>query len=301
MQLFRHLLVGLTQSEADVGLLRYAAMVARLGTVRKARFVHVLPTAATAVTALSHDDALAAVKAVVASHFTDVPDHVDVACDVLKGPLLDRLLQFAAEQEDDVAFVGCGRGDTSRRSLARRLAMNASCSLWLVPDGSPPTIRRILVPVDFSEDSADAVQVATSMARLVGATECVALHVYFNDAAVTFEEFDQVIRGQEDDAFRRFIAPIDCHGVRVTPLFVEAANVAGAILRTADEHAADLIVLASRGRSQSAAILLGSVAEATLHETGVATLVVKHFGARLGLLQVLLDRRVKQRTGPRSG
>ncbi len=301
MKRFQRLMVGLTRDESDAGLIRYAAMVARLGTAHEVRFVHVMPTAADPAIGMDHDHAVAQLKSEVAMHFGNVPDTVEAYYDVLKGPLLDRLLQFAAEQEDDVAFVGCGQGESARRSLARRLAMKGPCSVWIVPDDSPPQIRRILVPVDFSEYSADAIQVATSLAQLLGHTECLALHVYFNEAAVTFEEYDQVLRGQEQQAYQKFIAPLDCHGVLVKPLFVEGANVAGAIVRVAQEQVVDLIVLPCRGRSRSAAILLGSVAEETLIESRVPTLVVKHFGARLGLLQVLLDRRFQQRSGPRTG
>ena len=58
----------------------------------------------------------------------------------------------------------------------------------------------------------------------------------------------------------------------------------------AQEEGADLKVVATRGRSRSAAILLGSVAEGTIVQARRPVLVVKHFGARLTLLQVLLDR-----------
>ena len=40
---YRRLAVGLTRTATDTGLLRYAAMVARLGTAIEVRFVHVLP------------------------------------------------------------------------------------------------------------------------------------------------------------------------------------------------------------------------------------------------------------------
>ena len=49
--------------------------------------------------------------------------------------------------------------------------------------------------------------------------------------------------------------------------------------------------MATRGRSRSSAILLGSVAEEMILATRVPLLVVKHFGARMGVLQALLDRR----------
>jgi nucleotide-binding universal stress UspA family protein len=165
----------------------------------------------------------------------------------------------------------------------------------MVPEGCPATLLRILVPIDFSEHAADAMRVATSMARLSGHTECLALHVYFNEAVVTYEGYDRVLRGQEEQAYRQFIAPINCQGVTVTPLFEESANVAHAIGRVATQHGVDLIVMPTRGRSQSAAILLGSVTEEMIIETRVPLLAVKHFGARLGVLQALLDRKFWQK------
>jgi hypothetical protein len=68
--------------------------------------------------------------------------------------------------------------------------------------------------------------------------------------------------------------------------------------RVAAREGADLVVMATRGRSRSAAILLGSVAEETIVETRVPLLVVKHFGARMGVLQALLDRSFRRRRGP---
>ena len=43
MQRFQHLMVCLTRSESDFGLIRYVAMLARLDTAMEVRFVHVLP------------------------------------------------------------------------------------------------------------------------------------------------------------------------------------------------------------------------------------------------------------------
>jgi nucleotide-binding universal stress UspA family protein len=132
---------------------------------------------------------------------------------------------------------------------------------------------------------------------LSGAHECCALHVYFDPGIARYEEYDQVLRGQEEQAYRQFVAPINFHGVSVTPLFEEGVNVAHTIARVAQRDAADLIVMATRGRSRSAAILLGSVTEQMIIDTSVPLLAVKHFGARLGVLQALLDRRFRQRGG----
>lgn len=299
MHRYKTLMVGLARTPADAGLIRYAAMVARLGTASDVRFVHVLPSAANPAVAHDrepsvahdHDRALADMHAEVQSSFGGVGETIKVSYDVLRGTLVDQLLVCAAEKHVDLLLLGHSPDTRRRRSLARRMAMKAPCSVWMVPEGAASELRRILVPIDFSDNAADAMRVATSMAKLSGHTECLALHVYFDEAVTTYEGYDQVLRGQEEQAYRQFIAPIDLQGVKVTPLFEEGANVAHAIGRVAEGQGADLIVMATRGRSRSAAILLGSATEEMIIESRVPLLAVKHFGARMGVLQSLLDRK----------
>ncbi len=218
---------------------------------------------------------------------------------MFKGPLVGLLHSVDEEQEVDLILVGHRPDHTPGCGfLVRRLSMMAPCSVWIFPAGSPPRLTKILVPIDFSEHSADAMLVATSMARLAGNAECLPLHVYFSEAVLTYEEDDPIARGQEENAYRQFVAPIDCRGVTMTPLFVEGADVARTIHRVALEQSVDLKVMATRGRSRSAAILLGSVTEGVIVEARTPVLIVKHFGARLGLLQLLLDRTFRQQSSP---
>jgi nucleotide-binding universal stress UspA family protein len=292
VQRFKRLAVGLTRTATDPGLIRYAAMVARLGTAEQVRFVHVLPTGSAPSPVAVRED----LRATVRDHFAGVPGSVETTFDVLSGPLFDRLLADTAEEQTDLLLLGHRRDHPGRWALARRMAMKAAASIWMVPEGSPDTLGRILVPVDFSDPTADSLRVAVAAAARAGHTECLALHVYFNEATATYEGYDQVLRGQEAAAFEKFIAPIDTLGVRVVPVFEEGANVAHVINRVAEKNGCDLVVMASRGRSRSAAILLGSVAEETIRETQVPLLVVKHFGARMGFLDALFEKGYLQRS-----
>jgi nucleotide-binding universal stress UspA family protein len=300
MQRFQHLTVALATTEADAGLIRYAAMIARLGTAAEVRFVHVLPGASHAGAVRDHEQILEQMQAAVRGHFLEVPAGTSVTCDVVTGALEDELLTYAAEHGTHLLFVGHKTEYSGRRALARRLAMKAPCSVWMVPDGSPPKLERPLVPIDFSEPAADAFGVATSLAKLAHAHECLALHVYFNDARVTYDEYTQILRGEEQTAMQRFVAPINRHGVRVRTLLEESANVAHAIERVAAKQEVDLLVMATRGRSRSAAILLGSVTEETIIQTRIPLLVVKHYGAQISVLQALLDRRILLKRGPQT-
>src|SRR5262249_50243461 len=108
----------------------------------------------------------------------------DVKCQVVAGDPLDEMLEIAVAQRYDLILIRQDRRDR-RRSLARRLAMKAPCSVWMIPEKPPATIRNILAPIDFSRRSADTLEVASGVAAAAGADTCLAPYVYFNQATVT--------------------------------------------------------------------------------------------------------------------
>jgi len=273
------MLVALSGQDSDAGVLDDAAMISRVLPGISTLAVHVADPAA------PRRDMAGTVE-------SRLPG---ATCEIASGDVLDSILELSAGRGCDLILLGHKRQARRRRSLARRLAMKAPCSIWMVPDAAPATIQRVLVPVDFSPRSADSLGIATSICEAAGLDECLALHVYFNDAAVTFDEFDEILREDAGRAFDIFTAPVDLHGVFARASFVEAPNVAQTILRVASEQASDLIVMGTRGRSASAAVLLGSETEQSLMGATVPVLAVKHFGARLRLFQALRDQRVQRR------
>jgi nucleotide-binding universal stress UspA family protein len=123
--------------------------------------------------------------------------------------------------------------------------------------------------------------------------------VYFNDSPLADPRQDQALRERLAQDHARFLAGIDCLGVPVVPQLREGPNVARAVVRAAAEEQADLIVLASRGRTPAGALLRASVAEQALREAGVPLLVVKHFGARLGVFRVAREQVLGRSNEPR--
>jgi sulfate permease, SulP family len=279
--LFRRILVPLSGHDTDCGLLCYAAMLRRLLGGPEVRCLHVARDPEMNIMRAQFDRRISAA----------LPD---TRCEFAGGDVLDSILGSATEHGDDLILIGHASA-RRRRSLARRLAGRASCSVWMAPERSPASIRRILIPIDFSPRSADTLAAACVLAEAAGLDEALAVHVHFNDAAVTFDEFDEILAEDQYRAFGLFIAPIDLRGVWVKPLFVEGARVAEAIVRTAQEQQCDLIVMGTRGRSPSAAVLLGSETEACIMATGIPLLAVKHFGARLSLMGALRDERLQRR------
>lgn len=298
MDYFARVTVALCLDAVDRDVLRYARLVRDLAPARLAvSFVHVVPVpggrdrhgrAPRSVT-----DAYAAVTAAVAEHFGDA---ADTTVDVLTGAHLDELLTSAAAAESDLIMVGHSSTARGYRSSSRRLAMKAPCSVWMVPEGAPARISHVIAAIDFSPSSARAASLATLIASRAGLGRCTLLHIL----EPTVLGVDAAERAELREPFERFLAPIDRHGVEVRELVRESGSVPKALLESAESEGADLIVMGTRGRSPSAAVLLGSESEAVIQTSTLPVLVTKDRGERLGLLRALLDRDAL-RTGSRSG
>jgi nucleotide-binding universal stress UspA family protein len=290
---FKKILVGLTRSEPDADLLAYARMLADSPGKMEFHFMHVLgvpeyepdpPPVATG------PESYAEIGEAVQRHFGPPSERVTTKCSVVQGSRIDRLLELADREGNDLILIGHRRLRTGRRSTARRLAMKAPCSLWLAPSGSPAAITRILGAVDFSFSSAHALTVAAAIAASRGLPECVSLNVHFNQLTIGGGEPGSSMRRVKDVEFQRFLRPLNLHGVPVRPIVEESYRVPEAIANTAAREGADLIVMGTRGRSPSAAVLLGSESEQTIMESWIPVLVVKAQGERSGILQALLER-----------
>ena len=221
-------------------------------------------------------------------------------CLVLHGNPVDTILETATEFEADLVLVGHASQHSGRRSLARRLAMQAPCSVWMKHAGQSSSVRRVMAAIDYSGPSADALSLAGRIARQAGSSNCRALHVYMNESSSGAEEYRVFDHAREREAFDRFMAPLDTAGVEVEPILVEGVGVAETVNRLGESDPVDLVVMGSRGQSRSTSILLGGESESVMMESKISVLIAKRRGERIGLLQALLDRKL-HRQEPRFG
>jgi sulfate permease, SulP family len=289
---FNRVTVPLAMTKEDDGVLRYAANLARLGICKEFLFVHVVTAHERKTQNLSEKDLRNNIEKEVRFYFDTALLNIKADYRTIEGESrMDELVKFTLATHSDLILLGHRKNRTGQRSLARRLAMISSCSVWLVPEDSRPEIERILAPVDFSRPSADSLSEATSLARSNNLSECLALHVFFDESVIRYEEHDAIVRGEEEAAFARFVKPIDTHGVNVKPLFEESFNVAHAVQHKAQEYNADLIVISTRGHSRAATMLLGSSTSQILAESKVPVLAIKHYGDQVSLVETLLTSR----------
>ena len=144
-----------------------------------------------------------------------------------------------------------------------------------------PAIKKILVPTDFSDLSVEAVRYAMSLSEMYGAA-LLLLHIVDDAPVLALHTMELTSDFVIDDTTRTSEHHLEefarTHGIRSghgLTLATRRGNPYDEITRYAAEEQADLIVMATHGRTGLAHVLLGSVAEKVVQHADIPVLTIK--------------------------
>jgi universal stress protein A len=140
------------------------------------------------------------------------------------------------------------------------------------------TIRKILVPTDFSAHAQEAFRVAHGLAKTIGAT-LVVFHVARPPAVATEDGrllSDPTKKGSKDlwDELKKVAAPDPAVKVQ-REVIVADRNFAGHILTILEKQGCDLIVMGTHGRGWLEHLLFGSTTDEVVRKAHCPVMVVK--------------------------
>jgi len=138
--------------------------------------------------------------------------------------------------------------------------------------------QRILVAVDFSKEFESVLAKAIEQQQLTGARLLLVHVVEYTGAMYTGEiplpedlDLDQRLAKQAEEKLQ---AMIEQHDLQNAGYQVEIGTPKREIVRVAEEHSADLIIIGSHGR-HGLQLLLGSTANGVLHQATCDVLAVR--------------------------
>jgi len=126
-------------------------------------------------------------------------------------------------------------------------------------------VKKIMVPVDFSEPSKKAVNYGLSLASEFK-SRLVLTHIAAFDTVIYDKAKMQMLQ----------LLPADYRDQLDFEIIVKAGDIRQELLAIVDENEIDLVVMGSRGRSYFERMLLGSVTERMLRKLHVPILTVSH-------------------------
>ena len=207
---------------------------------------------------------------------------------VRKGSPFAEICELARNSNIDLIVIAT-RGNTGLKHLtlgstAERVVRYSPCPVLVVREGEPTnkvaTIRRILVPVDFSDFSRKSLAYATRLAKEFDATlillHSVALRYYMTsdeygryDFALPMQQAEQAAQKQ----MRDLVAKTKEEGVKVESS-LQVGHSGQQICARAAMLNADIIVTSTHGHTGLKHVLLGSTAEFTVRHASCPVLVV---------------------------
>jgi len=205
------------------------------------------------------------------------------------------ILAYASENDIDLIVMGThgrrGLGHLFLGSVAEEIVRMAMCPVLTIRERKEPIpvedIERILVPIDFSEHSRQALLHAKALAENYGA-RLQLLHVvedlrypsfYMAERFAYFDIRPEVAtraKQELEEFFRK------TEGAKVAAdLHVIEGGAAHEIVKFTEKHATDLIVIATHGLTGLEHFLMGSVAERVVRRAPCPVMTVKTFGKSL--------------------
>lgn len=217
---------------------------------------------------------------------------LSVTSELLDGPVVAGLQRYIqAAGIDLVVMTTHGRSGIKRAvlgSVAEQCVRKSEVPILLIHPRSEQDavatdlslVKRILVPLDGSLESEAVIPHVIGLARLAGASLVLArIAAAPFDIAVTIgpeslKDYLERMRLEADEylASLQKALPAD---VKTSYVAITAERPAEGIMRAAEEQNADMIAMATHGRSGWARIAVGSVAESVLHKSTTPVLLIK--------------------------
>ena len=302
----KNLIVVLDLSKQDKTNLYWAGFVARGNHAESVTFVHVrsdqdVPDGILAEYPEAYDNLESTEQRLrdEVQQYFEAPEETAIHFEILEGTVTAQILNYVADKDFDLLFVGRNVAGAKRSKLAEHLCQKVPFSVFVAPEDSERAqVREILVPIDFSKNSLDAVEIAAHYASLIGIDKIDCAYFFeiplgYSKTGKTIEEFEEILRRNAEIEFARFIGRSGAkdgkmEGVKIVCHYKVSSHPAEGILALREEIGADLIFVGARGRGSLAGVFLGSVSSHVIHESDVPVIAVKRKGTGLTLLQAIL-------------
>lgn len=306
MPLIKKMIVCLDQTPLDQTLLDYAAFLAKVNHTKKIYFSNVIKNLSIPKEVLEEFPNLMenmimerkeAMKKTVAQFFPEIKG-LSISFIVKEGTLSKKILKLAKEKSIDLILIGRKVTLPGTGVAAQRLARRASCSLLILPENTKPVLKKILVPLDFSDYSKDALEEAVEIAEKQGEkVEIICQNVFSVPSAYQFtgksyEEFSEIMKMHAEINFKKFIRKIDTKTIKIKPEYTldDDDDPVQEIVSKALELNADAIIIGAKGKTASTALFIGSMAERLIqYNDRLPLLVTRPKGKNAAILDYILE------------
>ena len=303
MYALKRLLIALDLTEMDDTLIKYASHLAKDLQSEKVYFFHIakdfnLPEDVKK----DYPDLVAPTDEALQKHIEGLIEDnwesgygIETVIELKEGNPSKELLKWIDNKQIDLIVMGRKKHLSGDGVMPDKITNLAHASVLLVPEKVSYSLKKIVLPVDFSENSKLAAEQALS---LVGDehAKLKLLHIFhvpsgYHKTGKSYEEVAFIMQNIAKRDFDKFLEENDLQLPEACKMILDDdSSPSDKIFEYAEEVKADMIVMGSKGRTGMASILFGSVASKIIgYDTTIPLLVVKEKEENMGFLQALLN------------
>jgi len=202
----------------------------------------------------------------VGDEFDELEKEVETQVFVEEEPSTTKIItQLAKENEVNLVLMGKKISYTGTGIISSKLLRLLSCSILFLPETARHRISNILVPIDFSKASKQALTRATRLQKKTGAT-INSVHIY--SIPQTYFPFIPVESTQESlqkhaendyKKFKKSLQELNLDEISFEALPNRDKSISQNIYNYALRKQSDLIIIGSKGRNAMTTLVVGSV------------------------------------------
>ena len=300
MNEFNKIMVGLDLSKMDDSIISNLKSLILTFGIKKVYFIHVSKNLILPKEVISnYPDLLAPVDETIKKeivHEIDeigMPDTVKFEIIVKEGNPQESILRWCKIKDIDLLVMGRKKTLNGSGSLVKNLTQKYSNPILLIPEKfALHSVKKILLPIDFSSYSSLTIAFAQKVTKVTKA-ELICCHLYevpagYSKTGKSFQEFSEIMLENAKKDFEKFIKENNFPNLQCQFIFKNKKDEAENIMNYSKNNGIDMIIIGSRGRTQSSALLLGSVAEKLVEKNNeFPMLVMKKKGESMGFFEAL--------------
>ncbi|MDR9418470.1 universal stress protein [Gracilimonas sp.] len=290
MKNFEHWFVCTDLSKMDDILIGYTHFLTSVIKPKTISFLHVVESGSVAQEMVelfpdleNKDDFEDAIRKELTKKVNSEFEDSDVETRIIikKGRPTDEIIEMMNTMDPDLLVMGKKTGYVGEGVIARRIVKYVPASILFVPENSRYSIDTILTPVDFSEQSAKAVQVASKMMKSnngsVRAQHIFKYPTHFFPYMPTDEEKKKInehIEEQKEDFISDYSIPDD---VNFTLTLHKEGRMGDEVYDEAVRNQADLIMVGAKSSKKITSILRDDFTDKmTYYSFGIPLLILKN-------------------------
>lgn len=299
MSAFKRLMVGLDFSDTDHKVLAYTKMLKDYLKPEVIYFFHAeksfdLPEEL--LEEIDHkmplDESIRQeMESVVGEYFQEDPvTKIDFA--IIEGDAFKQILHWSHVKKIDLFVAGKKKQQNGRGVLPQNLARKIDASVLFVPeDLEHSKVEDILIPVDFSEHSRQAIKLIHQVfgnGAKYSALNCYHVPSGWHYTGKSKEEVAAIMKKHAVAKFNSLNDELSEVELKAVYAYDENNDPSDEIYEVAEKSNTDLVVIGARGKSDAATFVLGSTTEKILsHERLFPLLVIKKKGENIGFLEAI--------------